>query len=626
MPMTARRRKQKSMVGDSLSMTIIYAILCSMLVYVLVVVLFTRSLSTSTSSNINPAARSENYISAAEPYGNGSNKNPNHVPHKYTREEWADGKGAIAQKAGEHPVDEVQPQPQFLTGSEEHGESDNAEQIPGDRPVLTAYLEPIDRDKWNKKPLPRRTAKSTDLKVVTFEKLNSCNRLPEQWPIDDYPHEDPFLPWIHDVFPTHDGKFVQFIAQNKRRCRTGTTTQDMQVLAQTEPQVALFQHVAVQRINQTSHGLGGTTAPRYRLVDHEHADPDGMETRFICRFQPSGEETLSVYNFNYEWASYRKRIKQMFTPDGRDNKQVHTSQLTFLCPVPNSLVETIRTGASVQDDYASLFIDLIPIRTPPRYGPPSAFFPPYYQEFQATRAESFNATVEWGTDHILPLIEDSGRWGNIPICKPSLLTYGKQSSDAQGMALPQSSPENEMMPVKQHNLAACLWASSGYSTRGNRFAVNDGRRRLLEWITYNKLIGVDHFYLYDNSGAFLIDETNSLQSVAELFPDDVTVIKWPCQVCNNNPNNVDNVGERSSQYAAEASCRLRFGPHVNWIAQFDIDEYLVPSKSLGTLTTLRPELKHPAISTHIDHSQFYFFLINSGKQYFDTPVIGHTRS
>lgn len=39
--------------------------------------------------------------------------------------------------------------------------------------------------------------------------------------------------------------------------------------------------------------------------------------------------------------------------------------------------------------------------------------------------------------------------------------------------------------------------------------------------------------------------------------------------------------------AAEASCRLRFGPHVNWIGQFDIDEYLIP---MGNHTTILPVL------------------------------------
>jgi hypothetical protein len=144
-------------------------------------------------------------------------------------------------------------------------------------------------------------------------------------------------------------------------------------------------------------------------------------------------------------------------------------------------------------------------------------------------------------------------------------------------------------PEKSHRLASCLWASAGYTTRGNRFAVNDGQRRLLEWIQYNTLIGFDHFYVYDNSGSFGAD--SSLKPIADLFPDKVTYIPWPATICNNNPNNVDSVGERSSQYAAESSCRLRFGPHVDWIGQFDIDEYLVPMGDHNNITSLLDELE-----------------------------------
>lgn len=443
------------------------------------------------------------------------------------------------------------------------------------RPILTAFLEPIDRKSWKKRPLPIRTSTEENLETVAFPQLKSCSKLPEQWPIDNYPDADPFLPWIHDVFPTHDGRFLQFVAQNKRRCHTGTTTEDIQTLAHTEPQIALFQHVAVQRVSSEDE-VEGRNSPRYKLVPHDLADPDGLDTRFICRFS-NGEETLSVYNFNYEWASARKRQRKIFSEEGRDNKLIHTSQLTFQCPIPESLVETVRTGSSVQNDYATIFVDLIPMRTPPRYGSPTAFMPPYYKDFQAKGDDAFDPIDAWGTDHILPRVEDSGRWSNIPICKPSLLTYGKQAKDDEAITpAHEDGDPTELAPVKQHNLVSCLWASTGYTTRGNRFAINDGQRRLLEFISYNKLIGVDHFYLYDNSGAFSTDPEHSLHPIAELFPDDVTIIDWPAQVCNNNPNNVDSVGERSSQYAAEASCRLRFGPHVEWIAQFDLDEYLVP--------------------------------------------------
>ena len=53
----------------------------------------------------------------------------------------------------------------------------------------------------------------------------------------------------------------------------------------------------------------------------------------------------------------------------------------------------------------------------------------------------------------------------------------------------------------------------------------------------------------------------------------------PSLCSNNNRPNHPNPGERSSQYAAEASCRERYGPNADWLAFIDTDEYLVPMKS-----------------------------------------------
>jgi len=439
--------------------------------------------------------------------------------------------------------------------------------------VLTAFLEPIDESDWKKKPLPVRTSTADDLTEVPFAKVNSCSKLIEQWPADEYPDEDPFLPWIHDVFPTDDGKFIQIVAQNRRRCNTGKSPENKEIHRKRGPQLSLFETVAVKRIDAPD-----SSSPRYRLASHEEADEEGMATRFICRFS-NGDETLSVYNFNYEWASTRKRQSHMFHEFESDNKQIHTSQLLFRCPVPERLVETVRTGSSVKDDWATIFMDLVPIRTPPRFGSPSNFLPPYYRKDFPSN-DPFDATKEWGDKHILPAIEDSGRWQNIPICKPSLMTYETKNS---APVLPAPVDAADGAPKKKHRLISCLWSSAGYSTRGNRFAINDGQRRLLEWVTYNKLIGVEHFYVYDNSEAHSTDI--NLRFIADIFPEHVTLINWPAKICNNNQNNVDSPGERSSQYAAEASCRLRFGPYTDWITQFDIDEYLVP---MGELTSLHP--------------------------------------
>jgi hypothetical protein len=153
---------------------------------------------------------------------------------------------------------------------------------------------------------------------------------------------------------------------------------------------------------------------RYRISSHEEADEDAVETRFICRFKPSMEETLSVHNLNYDYHTMRKAYKATFTEEGFDNHMIWSSQLLFKCPVPESLQEKVRQGLTVdQNDFATEFVDLVPIRTPPRYGAPTTYLPPR----RFSKENTWDPKVEWGEDHILPRIQDSGRWENIPICK-----------------------------------------------------------------------------------------------------------------------------------------------------------------------------------------------------------------
>jgi len=451
-----------------------------------------------------------------------------------------------------------------------------------ERRVLTAYLEPIHQSDWQTKPLPKRNTTASSLKEKTYPGVTSCTKLPEQWPVDEPPtDDDPFLPWIHDVFPTADGEYIQFVAQNRRRCQSGRAFSELKKFLQ--PNIALFQHVPVKRIDH-----GDDTEPRYRLSTHEEADADGMETRFICRFS-NGEETLSVYNFNYDWHSKRKGYTYTFTEEGFDNHMIWSSQLHFKCPVPNNLVETVRSGSSVVDDYATLFVDIVPIRTPPRYGFPIQFLPPKYQ-----KPYLFIAEEEWGDAHVLPRVGDSGRWANIPICKPSLQTY----LDAASVTSPDTPPQHALVqktndnvaiaddspaPKKRFELVSCVWTSASFHTRGGRRHITDNSRRLREWLEFHLMTGFDHIFIYDNS--FAQDGVvDSLEPMTDLFPGQVTRINWPSKVCNNRPGTGDNKGERSSQYAAESSCRLRFGVHSNWIGAFDIDEYMVP---MGDYTSMK---------------------------------------
>jgi hypothetical protein len=105
-----------------------------------------------------------------------------------------------------------------------------------------------------KKRLPLRTHTPDDLRKIEYSSVQTCRDMPGKFPIDrglqwdetgqvvawnvgdkptppDFPEQeapfcpvelDPFLPWIHDVFPSQDGKQIVFIAQNKRRVSIST--------------------------------------------------------------------------------------------------------------------------------------------------------------------------------------------------------------------------------------------------------------------------------------------------------------------------------------------------------------------------------------------------------------------
>lgn len=63
-------------------------------------------------------------------------------------------------------------------------------------------------------------------------------------------------------------------------------------------------------------------------------------------------------------------------------------------------------------------------------------------------------------------------------------------------------------------------------TRGNAQAVSDTTLRLVEWIEFHLLVGFDHIYVYDNTGA----HTNETSLEPTLFPrfldSEVTRIDW----------------------------------------------------------------------------------------------------
>ena len=533
-------------------------------------------------------------------------------------------------------------------------------------------------------PLPLRTHTPDDLHQYQYSKLQTCADLPAKLPVDaglllndkgehiivnvnnkdpiqdplkdaEYcpVNADPFLPWLHDVFPSPNGKTIHFIAQNKRRCNTGNRF--LADLERLEPQVALMQPISVARIEEErakelapelwtpDHGEvaedGGSSPPRYRLAPFDEASSDGQYTRFICRFHATSVdgngnngdptstiigETLSTYPMNYELANYRKAMPSygsMLTPKGKDNAQFWLSNFRFDCPVPDvpGLAETIAAGGGILSDGTPLIhVDIVPIRTSPRFGVQEVYF---QEDLAGKRSDygrsvgdkwkwddvmgtkpgqyGFDPKIRWGERNVVPRIEASGRYANIPICRPPPPTLEEEAGDGVDGAQEEEKEEVEVQGdgtydavtdsnrKKKHGLIGCLWASKQYTTRGHESAISDTTERPIEWLEYNLMVGFDHIYVYDNTGAHT-DESDLRETLSRFSPSEVTRIEWPYRVCNNNVPAHENTGERSSQHAAEASCRQRYGAHSEWVAAIDPDEYLVP---MGKYDNLKDVLR-----------------------------------
>jgi len=84
---------------------------------------------------------------------------------------------------------------------------------------------------------------------------------------------------------------------------------------------------------------------------------------------------------------------------------------------------------------------------------------------------------------------------------------------------------------------------------------------LEEWIAFHAMLGVRHFYLYDNGST---DDTAGVLS-PYIEKGIVTLIPWKNFIASINP-----------QRAAVAHAVANFGPHYRWLAPIDVDEFVFP--------------------------------------------------
>ncbi|EKX54372.1 hypothetical protein GUITHDRAFT_58574, partial [Guillardia theta CCMP2712] len=91
--------------------------------------------------------------------------------------------------------------------------------------------------------------------------------------------------------------------------------------------------------------------------------------------------------------------------------------------------------------------------------------------------------------------------------------------------------------------------------------IRDEARYLEEWIEYSRMIGVNHFFLYDHGSK---DDTREI--LARYVEEGiVTVHNW------SFPG--------YPQREAHTHCTHRYGHLTSWLGLMDVDEFLVPVRS-----------------------------------------------
>ena len=109
---------------------------------------------------------------------------------------------------------------------------------------------------------------------------------------------------------------------------------------------------------------------------------------------------------------------------------------------------------------------------------------------------------------------------------------------------------------------------------------------LLEWIEFHRLMGVEHFFLYDNG------EELSSAELLEPYKQSgiVTHIPFPHRKgLKDKDNKIDTL---TIQQLAYGDCLLRFRTHLQYLIQLDVDEFIFPaSKKVDNIVSLLKNLK-----------------------------------
>jgi len=105
---------------------------------------------------------------------------------------------------------------------------------------------------------------------------------------------------------------------------------------------------------------------------------------------------------------------------------------------------------------------------------------------------------------------------------------------------------------------------------------------LAEWVAFHRLVGVEHFFLYDNGS---VDDPGAALA-RDVADGRVTVRPWPVPF------------HEAAQRRAYTDCLERARGQVRWLAFLDVDEFLFSPRSETLVPVLREYEDHPGVVVH----------------------------
>ncbi len=118
-------------------------------------------------------------------------------------------------------------------------------------------------------------------------------------------------------------------------------------------------------------------------------------------------------------------------------------------------------------------------------------------------------------------------------------------------------------------------------------------RYLKEWIEYHRLVGVDHFYLYNNKSIDYYKRALEPYIQAGI----VTFMNWPdCLTEWEESPDRDNWALSTQVPAYEHAIKLKASLESKWLVFVDIDEFLVPFEKATLAEQLLPYDEYAAVT------------------------------